>query len=176
MGGTFYVILAGAITAGVGLGVAYKELRHVSKQLALMEKSATANFLFELDKKYDDIFKAREAIGKLEDEVRKQMAVKNLRGEEKFLSEMTNTLAQIKEKDTERYYLMKQVFDFCEAVGFFMMRGYIKPDDVYELWGPAIADWGYWCRLHISSRQETEGADVYKYFLLASEECQKRKG
>ena len=28
MGGTFYVILAGAITTGVGLGIAYKELRH----------------------------------------------------------------------------------------------------------------------------------------------------
>ncbi len=176
MGGNFWVMLAGVIIAVVGLGVAYKELRHVSKQLSLVEKTATANFIFELDRKYDDIFEARKAAANLEDEVKKQMADKNLQGEDKFLTEMTSTLAHIKEKNVNRYHLIKQVFDFCETVGFFMTHGYIDPEDVYELWGPAIADWGRSCHLHISWRQQNEGADVYKYFLLAAAECQRRRG
>jgi hypothetical protein len=170
-------ILLGA--AGVGLAgviIAYRQLRHVSEQLGLVRKSSTAATLFELDRKYDDIFDARKAARELADGIKHKIPADTVEREEKFLLELTRKMEEIWENNKDQYFLIKKVFDFCEAVGFLMTSGYIAPDDVQGLWGPAINTWGYWFKRHITWRQGQEGEDVYKYFIVAYEELQQKRG
>ena len=170
MDSTFWVLLSGVVVATAGLGAAYKQLRHLSKQLELADQSNRANVLMNLDKRYEDILGSRIALQDLEQEAREK-AKESRNEEEAFLNEMSNSLATIRTTQQQKYLLVKQVFDFCETVGFLMERHYVYPKDVNDLWGPSIRDWACWCRLHITSRQQIEAREIYKYFLLAAEQC-----
>lgn len=167
-----WILLGGVIVAGVGLFVAYRQLCHVSDQLRLLRGSFRASILFELDRKYDDIFEGRKAARELADDIKGKMTAGGLEGEDEFLTELTSTLEEIWTSDKNRYFLIKQVFDFCEAVGYLMVCEYIELNDVDGLWGPAIKTWGHWFERHIAWRQQREGEDVYKYFILASAKLQ----
>jgi len=170
-----WILLGGVIIAAIGLCIAYRQLGHVSEQLGLLRKSSTASILFELDRKYDDIFEARKSARELAEDTKTRMVADGLEGEDKFLLELTSKLEEIWTNDKRKYYLIKQIFDFCEAVGFLMSSGYIDTNDVEGLWGPAIKTWGHWFKPHIAHRQQEEGEDIYKYFILGWEKLQQKK-
>jgi len=173
---TCWVLLGAVIVALSGVIIAYRQLCRVSEQLGLVRKSSTASILFELDRKYDDIFDARKAARELADGIKDRIATEGVEGEEKFLSELTREMEESWENNKDQYFLIKKVFDFCESVGFLMTSGYIDLNDVHGLWGPAINTWGHWFKRHITWRQEREGEDVYKYFIVAYEELQQQWG
>jgi hypothetical protein len=172
MDASCWLLLGGVIVAAIGLFVAYRQLRHVSQQLSLLRKSSKANVLFELDRKYEDIFSGRKAARELADEIKERVVAENSEREYKFLEDLTNELEKIREKDSNKYFNIKQVFDFCEVIGYFTICEYIDREDVDGMWGPAIKTWGYWFKEHIVRRQKQEGEDVYKYFILLSEKLQ----
>lgn len=167
---TSYILLAAVVVALFGVCVAFCQLKNLSRQIKLLSKSNRANILFELDKKYDDIFDARIKT------VEFVNSIKASTDEEKFISELTTKLGEeFNKQDKEIYKHISQVLDFCESVGFFMNSGYIDESDVKGLWVPAFLTWGRWFKSHVEIRQKEEGEEVFKNFMLAYEELTKEQ-
>ena len=82
MDASCWILLSDVIIATIALYIAYRQLGHVSKQLQLLRKSSTASILFELDRKYDDIFEARKAARELAEHTKQRMAADGLEGED----------------------------------------------------------------------------------------------
>ena len=160
-----WILLAGVIVAGVGLYLAYRQLTHVSDQLSILRKSTNANFLFELDSKFDEIFESRKAARTLAEEIEREIGADDWQRDERLSKEFTNKLEGLRQDKSEEYFKLMKIPDFCETVGFLVVSEYIQAKDVKGLWGPAIRNWVKWFRCHIESRQQKEGTDLYEYFL-----------
>lgn len=154
------ILLIAVIIAGIACWVAFKQLRSLSK-------TSRENFLFNLDKKYDDIYSGRKAVHTLEVNIKNKMAAEHSEGEDKLISEITSQMKIWEEVDADEYSEIKKVLDFCEFLGYLTVSKYLHPKEVKALYGPAFLEWGKLFKPYIEQRQKREGEEVYKYFMLA---------
>ncbi|MHB8085239.1 MAG: DUF4760 domain-containing protein [Dehalococcoidia bacterium] len=163
---TFFISV-GVIVAIVGLIIARKQVINLANQLHLNEKAHTASILFELDKRYEDIYDGRKMCHNVEIRVDPNC------GQERKMAQLASILSDIKANKPDDYFCIRKVFDFCETAGFLMEHQYISETDVCDMWGPSISSWGKMFKYHIMARQTEEGGTLYEYFLLAAERCDK---
>lgn len=155
-----WILLFAAIIAAVGCYIALRQLHNLSK-------TSKANVLFNLEKKYDNIYEGRRAVHTLVAQIKKRLGIENSEREEELISEITSQMQIWENEDANEYSKIKQVLDFCEYIGYLMISKYLSRKEVKALYVPAILNWGKWFKPYIVYRQEKEGKDVYKYFMLA---------
>ena len=155
-----WILIVATIIAAFACCVALRQLRNLSK-------TSKANVLFNLDKKYDDIYEGRKAVHTLVTQIKSKLDIKNSEKEEELISEITSQMQIWENEDADEYSKIKQVLDFCEYVSYLMISKYLSLKEVKALYVPAILDWGKWFKPYIVHRQEKAGEDVYKYFMLA---------
>lgn len=155
-----WILLVAAIVAAFGCYIAYRQLCNLSK-------TSKANVLFNLEKKYDDIYEGRKAVHTLVTEMKNRLDIEDSEREKELISEITSQMQIWENKGADEYSKIKQVLDFCEYVGYLMISKYLSPNEVKALYVPAILNWGKWFKPYIIQRQKKEGEDLYKYFILA---------
>ena len=163
-----WILLVTVIIACVGCYIAHRQLRNLAK-------TSKANVLFNLEKKYDDIYEGRKAVHTLVTQIKNRLGIGNLEREDELISEITSQMQIWENEDANEYSKIKQVLDFCEYIGYLMISKYLSPKEVKALYVPAILSWGKWFKPYIIQRQKKEGEDLYKYFMLAYKKLSRHK-
>jgi hypothetical protein len=151
---------------------------------ALLNSTAQsrATFLLHLSERWENLKEVRNLIGKIKNEVIKDIGQKNPHLEDsakeiKQRQAFTLRLADIRKNDPDNYILLiTQLCGFFEIVGLMVKRGYARIEDVDGLLKGPIEDFDVIWSGHIAERQKEIGTPegLFEHALYLTKEASKK--
>ncbi|MCJ7790921.1 MAG: hypothetical protein MUP49_00650 [Dehalococcoidia bacterium] len=126
------------------------------KQLSSIHGSSKAEVLRQIEARFSSppMMGAREQARLIFFELEKRhVSKKETEREQNTITDFTNRLAELKDANDKKYFMLIDICSFYEMVGYLTYKNYVEFDDIYELFGGAILTSGKLFETHIKDLQ-----------------------